>query len=204
MTLAEDWDVSRETSERIGVFRELLEAWNRRINLVSPKDIENLDQRHIQDSIQIYRLVDLPVATWVDLGSGAGFPGLICAILDLEYGNSTHFHLIEADTRKAAFLQETARLTGINATVVPKRIEAAPSLSADIITARALAPLTRLCEYAVPFSHPETLMIFPKGAQSESELTAAQQAWHITCRRVRSSTDPVGTILMLTKVSPRT
>lgn len=204
MSLSGEWSVSRETTARLEVFQELLKAWNNRINLVSPKDIDNLEDRHITDSIQIYKLIDAPFSTWIDLGSGAGFPGLICAILDLEHGNSTHFHLIEADTRKAAFLREAVRLTGVNATVVAKRIEMASRFPADIITARALAPLARLCEYAVPFSHAETIMIFPKGAQSESELTAAQQGWHITCRHVPSRTDPRGTILMLTKVSPRT
>ena len=131
-------DVSRETSRRLDVFAELLQRWNQRINLVSPRDLPHLWDRHVTDSLQL--LDELPPgAPFVDLGSGGGFPGLVLAI-----ANDSPVTLVEADQRKASFLREAARATGTTANVIARRIEQADLPPTRYLTARALAPLPRL------------------------------------------------------------
>ncbi|MFK7941716.1 MAG: 16S rRNA (guanine(527)-N(7))-methyltransferase RsmG [Paracoccaceae bacterium] len=195
--------VSRETLQQLEVFQNLLKTWNARINLVSPGDLENLQTRHIADSMQVYEHAPKQAKTWLDLGSGAGFPGLICAIQDQTEGRGLKFTLVESDGRKAAFLREAARVLGIRADVVSKRIEQVPHRPFDIITARALAPLPQLLSYAVPFAHSDTVFLFPKGSQVESELTHAAGDWHVSPERIASRTDASGTLLKLTKVTAR-
>lgn len=193
--------VSRETSPRLAAFCDLLDAWNRRINLVSAADMEHLQARHIADSAQLYDIAPTSTRSWVDLGSGAGFPGLVCAIIDADRGGSCLFTLIESDVRKAAFLREASRITSVNAEVIQSRVEAVSGKPTDVISARALAPLPKLIGYAAPFASAGTIMLFPKGRQAESELTQARRRWHITVESIPSRSDPSGTILKLTEVS---
>jgi 16S rRNA (guanine527-N7)-methyltransferase len=133
---AAETGVSRETLARLEAYAALLLAWNRRVNLVGRGTEEDLWRRHMLDSAQLHPLIPAGARTLVDLGSGAGFPGLVLAIL-----GGPHVHLVESDQRKAVFLREAARVTGAAAMVHAIRIEAAPPLAADIVTARALAPL---------------------------------------------------------------
>src|SRR6202012_3858963 len=131
-------DVSRETRERLAAYVALLAKWNAKINLVGPATLPDVWRRHILDSAQVHAL-DADAAVLVDLGSGAGLPGLILAIL-----GGPEVHLIESDLRNAAFLQEAARQTGTKLTIHAKRIDAAPAIQADVVTARALARLANL------------------------------------------------------------
>jgi len=182
-------DVSRETQERLAAYVALLTKWNAKINLVGPATLPDVWRRHILDSAQIHAQV-AGVGTLVDLGSGAGLPGLILAIL-----GGPQVHLIESDARKCAFLHEAARVTGTSVTIHNKRIEAAPAIEADIVTARALAPLVQLLDHAVRFLKPGGKCVFLKGARQADELTEARKTWHMVVTERPSRSDPSGTIL---------
>ena len=179
---------------RLERFASLLARWNRRINLVSSGDLTKLWPRHICDSLQLAAHVPA-AATIIDLGSGAGFPGLILAI---RTGNPVT--LIEADTRKAAFLREAARETGAHVTILNARIEDATPPAASIVTARALAPLPTLLHWAAPLLLPSGCCLFLKGKSVEDELTEAGTRWHMTIERTPSRTDPEGVILALSHI----
>ena len=189
-----DPDVSRETLQRLAVFTDLLQRWNRRINLVSPHDLPQLWNRHVADSLQL--LEELPRGTpFVDLGSGGGFPGLVLAI-----ASTSPVTLIEADQRKASFLREAARATGTAATVIARRIEQADLPPTRYLTARALAPLPRLLEWSARLLTTDSVCLFLKGRSAEDELTAAAAEWHMAISRRRSRTDPDGVILRLSEI----
>ena len=195
--------VSRETFDRLLAFEELLLKWNPKINLIAPGEIPRLWDRHILDSAQIFEHANANFSTWIDLGSGGGFPGLVCAILASESERDQGFTLIESDKRKSVFLQEVIRTLGLNARVRSIRIEAYKGQKADVITARALAPLDRLLELAYPMVGETTQFLFHKGKRAESELTDARRSWNMSVERIPSLTDPDGVILKLTGASPR-
>jgi 16S rRNA (guanine527-N7)-methyltransferase len=188
--------VSRETRERLNTYADLLRKWQRSINLVGPRTIDDLWNRHFTDSAQLLPLIPPSARVLVDFGSGAGFPGLVLAILGV-----SQVHLIESDQRKATFLREVARATGTPVTVHAKRIEQVAPFPADVVSARALAPLGDLLGFAAPFLHPDSLCLFPKGQMAEDELTAASRTWNINVDRIQSVTDPSATILRLSQVS---
>ena len=185
--------VSRET--RFDSFIELLLRWNWRINLISRADEAFIRQRHIDDSTQLAGLIPPNAERAVDLGSGAGFPGLILAAL-----TNIPFDLIEADQRKAAFLSEAGRLLNAPIRVHCTRIEAVRLPPAGLITARALAPLPHLLTLAAPLLAPGGICLFPKGGGVESELTLAAAQWHMRVDRIPSRTGPGSIILRITEL----
>jgi len=185
--------VPRET--QFDSFIALLLRWNRRINLISQADEKFIRQRHIDDSIQLATLIPPDTERAIDLGSGAGFPGLILASM-----TGIPFDLIEADQRKAAFLMEAGRLLAAPVHVHAVRIEAARLVPASVITARAVAPLARLLALAAPLLAAGGTCLFPKGAGVESELTLAATQWHMRVDRVPSRTDPRAVILRITEL----
>lgn len=195
--------VPREAIESLRGYADLITFWNKRINLLSRQEASSLWPRHIVDSAQLARIACPLARTWLDLGSGAGFPGLVCAAIARAEHRATSFTLVEADGRKAAFLREAARRMDLDVAVRHSRIEQLPLSAQDVISARALAPLARLLDYAAPFCHQQTTLLFPKGRRAISELTLARQAWHIRVVRVPSRTDPEATILKLSEVSRR-
>jgi 16S rRNA (guanine527-N7)-methyltransferase len=184
--------VSRETMERLSAYVGLLSSWNRRINLVGRDTIGDVWRRHILDSAQLFPLIPAKSRSLVDLGSGAGLPGLVLAVMGVP-----EVHLIEADQRKAAFLREAVRVTGAPAVVHAQRIDRVPPFAADVVTARALAPLPELLEICQPFQGPRTICLFPRGRMVEQELTMLGEAWNIRIDRHPSLTDPSGCILRL-------
>jgi len=194
-------DVSRETRERLSIYAALVQKWNPRINLVSRASLENLRARHIADSAQLHDLAPHPVAHWANLGSGGGFPGLVIAILAQETGTPGRVTLVESDARKSAFLRTVIRETGIAATVLTRRIEAAAPLGADVLSARALADLATLLGHAVRHLAPGGTAIFPKGASWRQEIAEAQSKWQFISRVDKSRTDPDAVILHITGVS---
>lgn len=187
--------VSRETLERLTVYAELLVKWQARINLVGPDTIPNLWQRHFLDSAQVFPILPQPIHRLVDMGCGAGFPGLVLAIMGVP-----DVHLIESDTRKCAFLREVARVTETPVTIHNARIEAVEPLGADVVTARALAPLDKLLGWAERHLLPEGHCVFLKGRGVEDELTMASKEWNISFERFPSQTDPLAAILHLKEV----
>jgi 16S rRNA (guanine527-N7)-methyltransferase len=178
---------------RIEPFVDLVERWNDTVRLVSRKDIPELWRRHVEDSLQLLPYVPPEAKRAIDLGSGAGFPGLILSVaLDL------HVDLVEADHRKAAFLREAIHRLEADATVHAERIENLTIPPAEVVTARALAALPQLCGYAAPLLAAGGLCLFLKGAGVEAEIEAAKTAWHMTVQSFPSRTDPSGRILAIT------
>jgi 16S rRNA (guanine527-N7)-methyltransferase len=189
-------DVSRETSGAFEAFAELLARWNSTVNLISPGDLAHLWDRHIADSLQLVPLIDPLPERAIDLGSGAGFPGLILAI-----ATGIPFDLIEADQRKAAFLREAVRVTGAPARIHATRIEAATVAPASLVTARALAPLPKLVALAAPLLAPNGTCLFLKGAHARTELTDAAAEWHMRVDSIPSRTAPGACILRITDLA---
>ena len=189
-------DISRETSEALDRFAALLLRWNRTVNLIARKDEQRLWERHIADSLQLATLMQPGPGRAIDLGSGAGFPGLVLAI-----ATGVPFDLIEADQRKAAFLREAARITSASVQVHPIRIETARIAPAALITARALAPLPKLLDLAAPMLATEGICLFLKGANAQAELTEAASQWHMQVEILPSQTAPEACILRISNLS---
>ncbi|WP_299349199.1 16S rRNA (guanine(527)-N(7))-methyltransferase RsmG [uncultured Shimia sp.] len=188
-------NVSRETSERLVVLAQLLEKWNPRINLVSKSTLNDLWSRHIMDSAQIFDLADPGIASWVDIGSGGGFPGLVVAILAAETNSPYKTTLIESDQRKCAFLRTVLRETDVEGEVISKRIEQADPQNADVMSARALADLNTLFSFAERHLSSEGTMLFPKGVTWQKELKAAQESWSFSHEVITSKTEPNSVII---------
>ncbi len=193
-------NVSRETLERLRKYVELVERWNPKINLVSRNSLKEIWTRHIQDSVQVFHCSD-SVAHWVDLGSGGGFPGMVCAIMALETAPDTQFTLVESDQRKSAFLRNVARETGANCKVISKRIEDVEPLRADILSARALSDLTSLLSFCDRHLSPEGVALLPKGATWKKELDEACKEWKFEVEPITSLTEPQAVILKIKGVS---
>ncbi len=197
-----DLGVSRETLERLEIYARLLTKWTRAINLVSADSLPDLWRRHFLDSAQLLPL--LPPAPagrprrLADLGSGAGFPGLVLAIL-----GAGEIHLVESDRRKGQFLREVSRETAAGAEVHLGRIEELSPLCADCVTARALAPLERLLDYAARHLAPGGSALFLKGRGAAEELTQAARRWSMAVERFPSRTDPEGSILRIADLAAR-
>jgi len=193
-------DVSRETIARLDAYAALLQKWNTAINLVSKASIEDLWNRHFRDSAQIFDLIKVRSGHWVDLGSGGGFPGLVCAILARDSAPELRFTLVESDLRKATFLRTVLRETGVSGQVLSERIETLAPLCADILSARALAPLKTLLEYAERHLKPNGQALFLKGASFQKELEEALESWTFRREEYASSTDGAGTVLILGEI----
>jgi 16S rRNA (guanine527-N7)-methyltransferase len=163
---------------------------------VSHTDLPLLWPRHIADSLQLLPLLP-PAGLFADLGTGAGFPGLVLAI-----ASNLPFHLVEADQRKAAFLREAARLTAAPVTIHACRIETLQIPKLRLITARALAPLPQLCGWCAPLLSPDGACLFLKGATAADELTRAEAHWHMRVQRWPSQTSPGAAILQISELSP--
>jgi len=187
--------VSRETLDRLLAYVELLELWNRRINLIGRNTMGDIWRRHLLDSAQLCVLLPPRKLVLADLGSGAGLPGIVLAIMGVD-----ETHLIESDQRKAAFLREAVRITGVNATVHAARIEEMPGFAADVVTARALADLPTLIELSAKFRTERTLSLFLKGEGASEELAAARQVWTMKAEQIQSRSDPTGSIIKLAEI----
>jgi 16S rRNA (guanine527-N7)-methyltransferase len=195
--------VSRETSERLDRFVELLLAWQQHTNLIARSTMPTLWTRHIADSLQLIGLAP-GARVWADLGAGGGFPGMViaCALADAD---GARVHLVESIGKKATFLREAVRVTGAPAVVHPMRVEAFVDNSPeriDVVTARALAPLPKLLEMAYPLLKDGALGLFPKGQDVAVELTEAAKYWKIGARLAQSRTNSKGQIVIVRGVHP--
>lgn len=180
-----DWfkatfDVSRETLARLEAYADILQKWNAKINLVSATDLPQIWERHFADSAQLFDLVDGRAGHWVDLGSGAGFPGLVLAARAQDTDAAIRFTLVESDQRKAVFLSEAARAMSLDVRVAASRVERLLPLEADILTARALAPLTVLLGFTEKHRQPDGIALFPKGQTVHKEIEDAARTWRFT------------------------
>jgi 16S rRNA (guanine527-N7)-methyltransferase len=183
--------------DRLRIYADLLQKWQKAVNLVAPDSLSALWSRHFADSAQLVPLIG-SARICVDFGSGAGFPGLVCAVLMVDTGE-TSMHLIESNARKCAFLRDVARQTGTAVEIHNARIEdvAAQSkvVSADVVMARGVAPLDRLLELAAPFFYSGAAGLFPKGRRALQEAAEARRTWQFELRTHASMTDPDGRIL---------
>jgi 16S rRNA (guanine527-N7)-methyltransferase len=190
-----DPGVSRETLGRLETLADTLLRWQKAINLVGRATLDDLWTRHILDSAQLAPLIPAEARSLADLGSGGGFPGLVLAALrpDLDV------ILIESDARKSAFLGEAARKMGLptHPKILVSRIEAAPPANADLVTARALAPLGQLLAWADRHRASPAICLFHKGKGWQAELTEAMKDWEIECTPQPSVTDRDGVILRI-------
>ena len=191
------FDVSRETMERFDEYDALLRKWNPKINLISRSTADEIWHRHFADSAQLYQHIDKTCLNWLDFGSGAGFPGLVIATLAQEKQPDLKVTLVESDHRKAAFLLTVSNALGLNTQTVTERVESVQAQNADIISARAVAPLDQLLSWAAPHAHKSTVLLFPTGNSYESELTATRKHWHIESKVIPSVTESSSVILRI-------
>lgn len=185
-----------DTRERLSILVDLITRWSARIQLVAHRDLPVLWPRHIEDSLQLLPLIPVGTTRAIDLGSGAGFPGLVLAI-----AGDLPFDLIESDQRKAAFLREAVRETAAPVTIHAMRAEAAHLSPAPLLTARALASLPRLLPLAAPLLASGGACLFPKGARADTEIAEAASAWRFHVERHPSRTHPEGQILRITELT---
>lgn len=207
---AEATNVSRETLERFEIYAALLKKYQSVINLVAPNSLGDLWRRHFLDSAQLYPLLvaarpraNAPLVL-LDLGSGAGFPGLVLALLAQGEAKPIEIHLVESDVRKSAFLREVARATNVSVTIHPQRMEDLAPFPVDVLTARAVAPLSKLIDIFQSFimhrGHPPMVLAL-KGKQAREELTEAAKEWKMTAEAIASITDPDASVLRLSDIS---
>ena len=182
-------DVSHETFEHYKEWSNLLSHWNRKINLVSSHTINNFWLRHALDSYQLTGYVPSGAKTILDMGAGAGFPGLAFAIHAAQEQNGQHVTLVESNGKKCNFLRAVIRELGLPASVMQARAENIRPQPYDIITARAFAPLPKLLTYSAPFWSETTIGIFPKGERWQDEVKAAQTYWCFKLESEPSQTD---------------
>lgn len=193
-------DVSRETSEKLDSYVALIQKWNKAINLISRSSEADIWQRHIADSAQLAQHLPSGPGLWLDLGSGAGLPGIVLAIIAAEVAPSLRFELVEVDQRKATFLRQVSRELGLNITVLTERIEALAPRSANVVSARALAPLSDLCSFAERHLDADGIAIFLKGAGAETEIEVAQKKWSFNLESFPSKTSADALVLKLKKI----
>jgi len=194
-------DVSRETLARFDSYVGLLEKWNPAINLIAKSTVSELWSRHILDSAQLFSLGPEGARLWADLGAGGGFPGLVIAILAAEKAPELRLTLVESDLRKAEFLRTVLRETGLAADLRAERIEALPPLGADVVSARALAPLSTLLSFAERHLAEGGVALFPKGRRYQAEITESLERWRFSVQKQPSMTEPGAVILRIGDIS---
>jgi 16S rRNA (guanine527-N7)-methyltransferase len=194
-------DVSRETSARLATLAGLVRKWSPAINLIAKSTMNQIEERHIADSAQIYDLAPADCRTWVDLGAGAGFPGLVVAALAAESQPDLRMTLVESDQRKAAFLLTAARAMGLDVRVIDGRAEAIAPLNADVVSARALAALPDLMPLAARHLAPGGTALFPKGVNGPAEVEQASEKWRFSCQAIPSRTDPAAVIYRIREIA---
>jgi 16S rRNA (guanine527-N7)-methyltransferase len=190
--------VSRETEERLATFVALLDRWRRKINLISNATFSSVWTRHIADSAQLAALAP-GAKRWVDMGSGAGFPGLVIAIQLADVPGAI-IHCIESDGRKCAFLREAARATGAAVAIHPVRVEAIEPESlgtVDAVTARAFAPLPLTLKLARPWMERGAIAVFPRGESAKDQIAASPEAWAHAIETLQSVVNPKAAILRI-------
>jgi 16S rRNA (guanine527-N7)-methyltransferase len=190
--------VSRETEDRLAIFVELLDRWRQKTNLISNSTFATVWTRHIADSAQLSALAP-DAKRWVDMGSGAGFPGLVIAIQLADVPGAV-VHCIESDGRKCAFLREAARATGAAAVIHPERVEAIEPKSlgtVDAVTARAFAPLPLTLELARPWMERGAIAVFPRGESAKDQIAALPEAWAYAIETLQSVVNPKAAILRI-------
>lgn len=208
--------VSRETTDRLSLYADLLRQWQKAVNLVAPSTLDDIWHRHFADSAQVMALGQDHPGPWLDIGSGGGFPALVVAILSLDPAFAPppgapprRLTLVESIAKKCAFLGDVARRTGVAQVVdilsvrvetLPTRANVAPPA---VVSARALAALDKLLALSAPLFGPSTIGLFLKGQGAETEIAEARKAWDFEVDLVPSRTEPAGRIVVIRKLASR-
>lgn len=195
------YNVSRETFDKLKSCQTMLSEWQQKFNLVSSNTLEDSWNRHFLDSAQLFPLLPKDAEVMYDFGSGAGFPGMVLAIMANEKMPRLQVNLVESTTKKTLYLNAVREQLGVRVNVLNDRIEKLPAAKADVITSRALASLNELLGYAVRFCKPETVCIFPKGKKYAEELAEAHRCWRFKCQILPSCQSEEGRILVITSLS---
>ena len=201
--IADHYGIAKPQMQRLEIYLSLLVKWNKAINLVGPSTLQDPWRRHIADSLQLVRFISESKNHTaisrddeiLDLGAGAGLPGMILAI-----ATGQRVTLVESNQKKANFLTTVSRETQTNVSVVCQRIEAVDPAPYQTIVSRALAPMSTLIEMSRPFISTDSILIFPKGDKVEEELTESAKKWILTYKMHPSDTDPRGQIVVISNV----
>ncbi len=196
----EKYNVSRETFDRLKTYQKLLNEWQERFNLVSRNTLEDSWNRHFLDSIQLFKFIPESAKTLYDLGSGAGFPGMVLAIVAAEKTPYLNISLVESTSKKTLYLNEVKKQTGINVNIINDRIENLAPKKVDVITSRALTALDNLLVYAHRFCKASTVCVFPKGKKYAEEIKEARKHWSFDCQIENSEQSDEGKILIITNL----
>jgi len=194
-------NVSRETLARLDIYEDLLKRSNERINLIAKSTINAIWTRHFLDSAQLLALAPPDSRHWMDLGSGGGFPGLVIAAMVPERRPGLQMTLVESNVRKTAFLRMAAREMGLDVTVANERSERLDPVNAEVLSARALAPLHILMSFAERHLAPGGVALFPKGEKAKCEIETARESWQFELDFRPSLTDEKASILKITELS---
>ncbi len=201
--LENKYNVSRETIDKLKTYEGSLKEWQNKFNLVSKSSLENAWIRHFCDSVQLIKYIPETARVVFDFGSGAGFPGMVLAVLLAEKMPKTHINLVESIKKKTLYLNAVKEMLQLNnVTIINERIEKIKKTTADVITSRAMCNLSDLLGYAYPFTHKNTIMIFPKGRTFQTEIEEAQKKWVFNYKIETNETNEEGKILIINKLSP--
>ena len=197
----EKYNVSRETYELLKRYEASLSEWQQKMNLVSRNSLIDAWKRHFLDSMQLFSLLPQGAKVVYDFGSGAGFPGMVLAVMAKEKTPYLKFKLVESIKKKTLYLNEVNKITEANAVIINDRIENIPPQSFDVITSRAMASLKDLLNYTKKFFGKNTVCIFPKGKSYAEEIAEAEKFWKFDCKIVPSEMSSEGVILIITNLS---
>lgn len=193
-------DVSRETFAELERFQDMVLEWNNKFNLISRTSAEDIWNRHILDSLQLYKFIDDKAKNLYDFGSGAGFPGMVLAIASQKHFPNLKVSLIESIRKKTTFLNEVKNRLNLGVDIYNERIENLKLPKADIITSRAMASLEKLLNYAYPFYKKETTLLFLKGKTWREEIENSLKSWSFDWEAFDSITDNDGKILSIRNI----
>jgi 16S rRNA (guanine527-N7)-methyltransferase len=196
-------NVSRETSDALGHYQNLILKWNPSINLIAKSTLADLQNRHIEDSAQLFQLFPKKTMRVADLGSGGGLPGIVLAILSREYDPDTLIYLVESDARKAAFLRTVSIELDLKVEVLNERIETLSPISADVVVARALAPLSKLMSHLQRHVKTDGISLIPKGRKYKEELVSASDKWNYRVSETQSVVDGESVILTISNLQEK-
>ena len=190
--------LSENVKNKLKIYENNLKKWQSKINLVSSSTLNDVYERHFYDSLQLWELIPKNAKTLIDFGSGAGFPALVLAILNQEENNGKiKISLVESDARKCAFIEQTARLCGVQVSIINKRIEDIEPFEADVVTARALASLDKLLDYSRDFVSDKSLCLFLKGEKVDEEIENAKKKYRFDYEKISSQTNKNSSVLII-------
>ena len=194
------YDVSRETYDKLKTYEVLLHEWQAKFNLVSNSTLEDSWNRHFLDSAQLFKLIPSNAKTMLDFGSGAGFPGMVIAVMANEKTPYLKISLVESTSKKTVYLNEVKTQLDLDVEILNKRVEAIEPNKVDVITSRAMTSLDELFQYSYRFCSDETTCIFPKGKKHLEEIKTAKRFWRFDCQIIDSEQSDEGKILLITNL----